>query len=196
MQDRLSASNGSQIIMPQKSEVVKSRVSPDSKARFEAVAAEHGLTPSEFLRHLVETVSGDAEVPSSKPSQARREGKLTVRLEASVRAQIEREAKGQGVPPSTWAARILTARALSSPQPVQGERRHIRWGFRQLRGAATNLNQIAAAMNRGVFTGSNYAPTRNELQELRNSVASLRDLLRQYAAGRLKFQLGDDLTHE
>ncbi|APG49123.1 hypothetical protein [Phaeobacter porticola] len=196
MQDRPSASDGSQIIMSQKSEVVKSRVSPDSKARFEAVAAEHGVSPSKFLRQLVETVSGDAEVPSSKPSQARREGKLTVRLATSVRDEIEKEAREQGVPPSTWAARILTARTLSAPQPVQGERRNIRSGFRQLRGAATTLNQIAAAMNRGGFTGRNYAPARNGLNELRDSVESLRELLRQYAAGRLKFQLGGDLTDE
>lgn len=182
--------------MPPKSEVVKTRVSPDSKARFEAVAAGHGLSPSEFLRQLIETVSGDADTSDSAPTKAKREGKLTVRVGRDVRSKIEREAKSQGVPPSTWAARIVTARALAAPQPIQGERKAIRWGFRQLRGATTNLNQMATAMNRDVFTGGSYAPTRQELHELRSAVDGLRDLLRMYAAGRLEFQLGEELSHE
>lgn len=182
--------------MPQKSEVAKTRISPNSKARFEAVAAGHGLSPSEFLRQLIETVSEDAEVSETRQTKAKREGKLTVRVGKDVRAKIEREAKSQGVPPSTWAARILTARTQAAPQPVKGERKAIRWGFRQLRGATTNLNQIATAMNRDVFTGGRYAPKRQELHELRNTVDGLRELLRLYAAGRLEFQLGEELSHE
>ena len=196
MQDRLSASNGTQIVMPQKSEVVKTRVSPDSKARFEAVAAGHGLSPSEFLRQLIERVSGDAETTDNAPTKAKREGKLTVRLGKDVGGHIEREAKSQGVAPSTWAARILTSRARSAPQPVKGERRAIRWGFRQLVGATTNLNQIAVAMNRDVFTGGHYAPTRQEIAELKSAIESLEDQLTRYAAGRLRFQIGESKADE
>ena len=66
--------------MPQKSELVRARVAPASKTRFEAVAAEHGLTSSEFLRQVIETVSGAADFPDQRPTKARREGKVTVRL--------------------------------------------------------------------------------------------------------------------
>jgi hypothetical protein len=39
--------------MPQKTELVRTRIAP----------AEHGLSPSEFLRQVIETVSGDVDVP-------------------------------------------------------------------------------------------------------------------------------------
>ena len=52
--------------MPQKSELVRTRVTPASKTRFEAVAAEHELSPSEFLRQVIETVSGEVYMPDAK----------------------------------------------------------------------------------------------------------------------------------
>lgn len=177
--------------MPQKSELVRARVAPASKTRFEAVAAEHGLTSSEFLRRVIETVSGEADVPDQKPTKARREGKVTVRLGEEVRQVLEREAQTQHVPISNWAARLLTARVRAAPQPVKGERKVIQSAFRQLRGMATNLNQMATVMNRGVFTGDRYAPTKEEMQALRREVQVLRAELAKYAGGRFAFQTGE-----
>lgn len=180
--------------MLQKKKLVKTYLPPSLAERLRAAAEREGLSESSFVKMMIETVVGADEEPEVKPSKARREGKLTLRLGKGVRSKIEREAKSQGVPPSTWAARIVTARALAAPQPIQGERKAIRWGFQQLRGATTNLNQMATAMNRDVFTGGSYAPTRQELHELRSAVDGLRDLLRMYAAGRLEFQLGEELS--
>lgn len=182
--------------MPQKSELLRTRIAPASKLRFEAAAAEHGLSPSEFLRQVIETVSGEVDVPEQKPTKARREGKVTVRLGQEVRQGLETEARGQGVAISTWAARLLSARVLSAPQPVSRERKPIQWGFRQLRGIATNLNQIATVMNRGVFTGEIYAPTKGELQALRKEVQALRADLANYAGGRFAFQTAEETRDE
>jgi Bacterial mobilisation protein (MobC) len=174
--------------MTQKSELVRTRITPASKTRFEAVAVEHGLSPSEFLRQVIETVSGEVDVAGRKPTKARREGKVTVRLGQEVRQALEREAQTQHVPVSTWASRLLTARVRSAPQPVKGERKIIQAAFRQLRGMATNLNQMATVMNRGVFTGDSYAPTKEEMQALRRDVQALRADLARYAGGRFTFQ--------
>lgn len=182
--------------MTNKSELLRTRVSPASKLRFQAVAAEHDLSPSEFLRQVIETVSGAVEAPDRMPTKALREGKVTVRLGEGVRLKLEREAKTQHVPTSTWAARLLTARMRSAPQPVQGERKPIQHAFRQLRGMATNLNQIATVMNRGVFTGESYAPTKGELEDLRRDVQALRLELAKYAGGRFTFQSGGDVSNE
>ncbi|MGH1447078.1 MAG: plasmid mobilization relaxosome protein MobC [Cognatishimia sp.] len=182
--------------MTQKSELVRTRITPASKTRFEAVADEHGLSPSEFLRQVIETVSGEADAPDLKPTKARREGKVTVRLGQEVRQALEREAQTQHVPVSTWASRLLTARVRSAPQPVKGERKIIQSAFRQLRGMATNLNQMATVMNRGVFTGDSYAPTKVEMQALRREVQALRAELAKYASGRFAFQTGEDAGDE
>jgi antitoxin component of RelBE/YafQ-DinJ toxin-antitoxin module len=182
--------------MTQKSELVRTRVTPASKTRFEAVAIEHGLSPSEFLRQVIETVSGEADAPDQRPTKARREGKVTVRLGQEVRQALEREAQTQHVPVSTWAGRLLTARVRSAPQPVKGERKIIQSAFRQLRGMATNLNQMATVMNRGVFTGDGYAPTKEEMQALRREVQVLRSDLARYAGGRFAFQTGEGSSDE
>ncbi len=177
--------------MPQKSNLAQTRLSPASKTRLEAAAAEHGLTVSVFLRQMIDAVTGETEVPDQKPTKARREGKVTVRLGHEVRQELEAEAQTQHLPVSTWAANLLTARVRSAPQPARGERKHIQWAFRQLRGMATNLNQIATVMNRGVFTGDSYAPTKGEMQDLRRDVLALRAELARYADGRFVFQTGE-----
>ena len=121
---------------------------------------------------------------------------MTARLGLEVRQALEREAATQHVPVSTWASRLLTARVRSAPQPVTGECKVIQAAFRQLRGMATNLNQMATAMNRGVFTGDSYVPTKAEMQALRRDVQALRSVLAKYAGGRFTFQTGEGKNNE
>ncbi len=174
-----------------KSTLLQTRVPLDLRAKLEAVAEEAGLTPSRLLRLLIENAVAGEEAPAEparRRSRARREGKVTVRLAEDVRSDLEAEAKGQGVTVSTWAAVLLAARMRGSPQPVKGERRAIQAAYRQLRGLATNVNQIAYALNRGVLTGAGAALTRDEVAGLRNDIADLRSVVSTYAAGRLTFQ--------
>uniref|UniRef100_A4X0N9 Bacterial mobilisation domain-containing protein n=1 Tax=Cereibacter sphaeroides (strain ATCC 17025 / ATH 2.4.3) TaxID=349102 RepID=A4X0N9_CERS5 len=191
MQDRLSASIVYKSpVMTEKSVVVHARVPPEIRARLEGLAAEAGVHVSGVLRALIEDAVRDTSTQKAPPllSRARREGKVTVRLAADVRDRLEREAKGQGVSLSTWAAAVIGARARHAPQPVPSERRTIQAAFRQLRGLAVNVNQIAYALNRGVLTGAAAELTREEVTALRQDVSALRDVLRTYAAGRLSFQ--------
>ena len=95
-------------------------------------------------------------------------------------------------PPS----QLLTARLRSAPQPVKGKRKAIQAAFRQLRGMAINLNQMATVMNRSVFTGDGYAPTKEEMQALRREVQALRADLAKYAGGRFAFQTGEGSNDE
>ncbi|WP_298921090.1 MobC family plasmid mobilization relaxosome protein [uncultured Roseobacter sp.] len=175
---------------------MKTYIPPELADRLRAVAEREGLSDSSFVRVMIETVVGSEDGNLPKPTKARREGKVTARLGQEVRQALEREAKTQHVPVSTWASRLLTARVRSAPQPVAGERKIIQAAFRQLRGMATNLNQMATVMNRGVFTGDNYAPTKEELQAMRREVQALRTELAKYAGGRFTFQIGEDASSE
>ncbi|MFD1158935.1 plasmid mobilization relaxosome protein MobC [Roseovarius aestuarii] len=182
--------------MTQKKKLVKAYIPPELADRLNAAAEREGLSASSFVRLMIEAVVGLEEDKSPRPTKARREGKVTVRLGQEVRQALEREAKSQHVPVSTWASRLLTARVRSAPQPVTGERKVIQAAFRQLRGMATNLNQMATVMNRGVFTGDSYAPTKDEMQAMRLEVQALRTELAKYASGRFTFQTGEGAGSE
>ncbi|EAU44335.1 hypothetical protein R2601_07443 [Salipiger bermudensis HTCC2601] len=168
---------------------------PDRHAQLAALAASEGQTVSVLLGRLIGlALDGDeAAAPPSRPtSRARREGKVTVRLAADVRQDLEEEARSQGVTASTWAAALLSARMRNAPQMVAGERRGVRAAYRQLRGLAVNANQIAYALNRGVLTGAGADLTKAEVEILRQDVAKLRMALSVYAEGRFRFQSGED----
>ena len=181
--------------MPTKKKAAMTYLPPDRHAQLAALAASEGQTVSVLLGRLISlALDGDeAAPPPSRPtSRARREGKVTVRLAADVRQDLEEEAQSQGVTASTWAAALLSARMRNAPQMVAGERRGVRAAYRQLRGLAVNANQIAYALNRGVLTGAGAELTKAEVEILRQDVAKVRMALSVYAEGRFRFQSGED----
>lgn len=184
--------------MPQKSALVQTRVPPEVRAKLEAVAGEAGLTVSGLLRLLIDNVVSEKEAPAPKslPSKSRREGKVTSRLPRGVREKLEEEAKERGVTVSTWVGSMLQARYRRAPQPLPSDRALIQRAFRNLRGVAVNINQIAYALNRGVLTGAGAELTADELRGLSAQIAAARKELGSLAAGRYEAQVltaeGDD----
>jgi antitoxin component of RelBE/YafQ-DinJ toxin-antitoxin module len=153
--------------MTQKTSLVQTRVSPEVRAKLEAVAGEAGLTVSGVLRLMIGNVVGDdTPEPFKFPSQSRREGKVTVRLPLGVRGKLEEEAKARGVPDSTWVATMLRVRYRRSVQPLPPDRRKFMRAFRKISGVAVNVNQMARAMNKAVLTGSEIEVTAAELRAL------------------------------
>ncbi|MEW2915188.1 hypothetical protein [Leisingera sp. JC11] len=179
--------------MPTQKKAAMAYLPPDRHAQLAAVAEANEQTVSAFLGQLIDIVLGQEESPAEpqRPSsRSRREGKVTVRLASGARDILSEEAARSGVTPSTWAANLLTARLRAAPQPPARDRRRFMAGLRQIHGLATNVNQIAYVMNRGVFTGDSYALARNEVAQLRGEVAELRQQVRDFARGQLAFQLG------
>lgn len=180
--------------MPTQKKAAKTYLPPERHAQLEALAASEGQAVSVLLGRLIDLALDGEEAPVQprRPlSRARREGKVTVRLAADVRQELEEEARSQGVTASTWAAVLLSARMRNAPQMVSGERRGVRAAYRQLRGLAVNANQIAYALNRGVLTGAGADLTKAEVEGLRQDIAKLRMALSVYAEGRFQFQSGE-----
>ncbi|MBU2889098.1 plasmid mobilization relaxosome protein MobC [Celeribacter halophilus] len=176
--------------MTQKTSLVQTRVSPEVRAKLEAVAGEAGLTVSGLLRLMIDNVVGDdTPEPFKFPSQSRREGKVTVRLPLGVRGKLEEEAKAQGVPVSTWVATMLKARYRRSMQPLPSERRKFMRVFRKISGVAVNANQIARAMNKAVLTSSEFDLNAAELRALSDVLKGVRRDVRNVASGVYDYQV-------
>ena len=145
--------------MSQKTTLVQTRLPPDARKKLESLAVSEGLSVSALLRLVIDQVTEGVEVASETSSapQPRREAKVTVRLPKDVAGHLADDAANNGVTASTWAASILSAKFRNAPQPVKPQRKAIRRAFRQLQGMATNTNQIAALMNKGVFTGDSLS---------------------------------------
>lgn len=176
--------------MPTQKKAAKTYLSPERHAQLEAVAAAEGQTVSAFLGRLIDLVleAEDVPEPFKFPSQSRRDGKVTVRLPLGVRGKLEKEAKARGVPDSTWVASMLNARYRRATQPLPPDRTMIQRGFRNLRGVAVNINQIAYALNRGVLTGAHAELTADELRDLSAQIHAARLELRSFARGHYEAQ--------
>ncbi|BAQ67806.1 hypothetical protein NHU_00637 [Rhodovulum sulfidophilum] len=121
---------------------------------------------------------------------------MTARLPRGVREKLEEEAKARGVTVSTWVGSMLQARYRRAPQPLPSDRALIQRAFRNLRGVAVNINQIAYALNRGVLTGAGAELTADELRGFSAEIAAARRDLGALASGKYAVQVlqteGDD----
>jgi predicted HicB family RNase H-like nuclease len=174
----------------EKKKLVKAYIPPHQADRFAAFCAAEGLSASSVVRLLIDDFLGrqEADEPFKFPSQSRREGKVTVRLPLGVRGKLEEEAKARGVPDSTWVASMLNARYRRATQPLPPDRTMIQRGFRNLRGVAININQIAYALNRAVLTGAHAELTAHELREFSAQIHAARLELRAFARGHYEAQ--------
>lgn len=160
----------------------------DKGQRFRALAKAHGSNASALLRDAVDAYLGELSEQKDVEAAVRREAKVTVRLPADALAELDGQAREMRVPTSTWAAKVLTAKARGTPQPLKPQKRMVRAALIQLRGMATNVNQMARLMNKAVYSGSDYAPSRAELHQVAKGVADARTDLAAFAAGLFSLQ--------
>jgi hypothetical protein len=154
--------------------VIKTRVSPDTKARVSEEAHRELLTESLWLRRVVDAAlcgapaSGDtlnrsaiAKSPRGRVRHGeRREAtgtartRLYVRLRHDDRLILQERAKGRGMPAATYVTALLRAhlRALA-PLPRE-ELAALKRSIAELGSVGRNLNQIArVALQTGRVTG-------------------------------------------
>jgi hypothetical protein len=157
-------------------EMVKTRVTPDTKRIIQTLAQRQQLTESAWLRRLIEVTLQTAGANRSDeidPAETEiRATRLTIRLVAEDQLLLRARAAGRGMPSATYVSVLVRAhlRALT-PLPTQ-ELAALRRSTAELGPIGRNLNQIARAMNQG---GAVVGPTREELRGLLRACEALRD---------------------
>ena len=157
-------------------ELLKTRITPNTKRIVEALARRQQLTESAWLRRLVEvtlqTAGADSSDEIDRAKISIRSTRLTIRLVAEDQLLLKARASARGMAVATYVSVLARAhlRALS-PLPKQ-ELMVLRRSVGELGAMGRNLNQIARVANRG---GRVVGPTHEDLMAILRACMGLRD---------------------
>ena len=154
---------------------LKTRVSPQIKARVQAVAQRQLLTESIWLRRTVDAALSTSDVtPPDVPDRAKQSLRgrcLYVRLRPEDRLLLTDRAAARGMPAATYVS-VLTRAHLRGLAPLpKAELVALRKTLSELGSVGRNLNQIARAANQG----ARVVPGRDDLQAILRLCEGLRD---------------------
>jgi len=154
---------------------LKTRVSPDTKQRVQAVARQQLLTESIWLRRTVDTAlrtaaSTSARVPEC-PMAGSRGARLYVRLRPEDRLLLRERAAARGMAAATYASVLVRAHLRSLPPLPRDELLALKRSVAELGAIGRNLNQITRAANHSRAAG----PDREALRAMLKVCEGLRD---------------------
>jgi len=170
-------------------EVLKARVSPETKIQAKAMAERALLTEATWLKQLVIReirASRDASCADARPSAPCEPGRrsrpagenagglkpISVRLRHGDRLLLEARALARGLRPATYIS-VLTRAHLRvlTPLPKQ-ELLALKRGISELAAIGRNINQIARALNE---SGKAPGSVRDEFRAMLRVCEALRD---------------------
>ena len=137
------------------SEVVKTRVDPAVKQRFEDACVTRETASSDVLRDFVAEYSGQkvalrtAHKRPEKDDTERRWNVVNTRLTNSERAKMQTIIDVQGESVTGWLLRLIRERIVAGPQVPKDELLAVENATYQLRSIGRNLNQMVRAINEG-----------------------------------------------
>jgi Bacterial mobilisation protein (MobC) len=157
-------------------ELLKARVTPDTKRIIQGVAQRQQLTESAWLRRLIEvTLQTAGANPSEEIDREKikiRATRLTIRLVAEDQLLLKARASARGMAAATYVSVLVRAHLrVLSPLPKQ-ELMVLRRSVTELGAMGRNLNQLARAAHRG---GQVVGPTREDLLAVLRACIGLRD---------------------
>jgi hypothetical protein len=152
------------------------RVTSETRARLQDLAALQGITESAFLRQMLFlALGGSRYIEGPTPPRADpvgRENRLSVCLSGEDRRQVKERATARGVASATYAALVLRAH-LSGNAPIpRAEYLALRESVHELTAIGRNLNQIARALN---LNAKAALPGRTEVFAMLKVAEGLRD---------------------
>ena len=152
------------------------RVTSETRARLQSLAATQGITESALLRQtLFLALGGSGPIDGPAPPAADpvgRQNRVSVRLSSEDRRKVKERAAARGVASATYAALVLRAH-LSGNAPIpKAEYQLLLQTVHELTAVGRNLNQIARALNLG---GKATLPGRTEVLAMLRVAEALRD---------------------
>ena len=159
--------------------LVRCRVSSETKALLQIIAAREQITESALVRPLLETLAWTSATESpgvSKPHETGlRAERLSIRLLPNDRLLLSERARTRGMPSATYVAVLVRSHLRKlTPLPV-AELDALKRSIAELGAVGRNLNQIARALNAG---GRLDAPGRQDLEAMLRIAVALRDHVR------------------
>jgi hypothetical protein len=157
-------------------ELLKTRVTPDTKRIIRALAQRQQVTESAWLRRLIEVTLQTAGASCSDDTDLEkisiRATRLTIRLVTEDQLLLKARASARGVAAATYVSMLVRAHLrVLSPIPKQ-ELMVLRRSVTELGAMGRNLNQIARAANQGAQV---VGPTREDLLAVLRACVGLRD---------------------
>lgn len=131
---------------------IKSRVSPELKARFRALAAREGRTESGQLKWLLQSAVDAPEERVTAPAAVRtglRDARLWVRLNAEDRRLLRERANARQLPAATYVALLVRAHLLEQPPLPRHELAAVLRATAEVAAIGRNLNQYVRAVQAG-----------------------------------------------
>jgi hypothetical protein len=166
-------------------EILKTRVTPDVKARVAEITQAELLTEAVWLRRLAsraiqEHARGSGDADRHQPSAARgecsrgrgRASRLYVRLRREDRLLLHERAAARGVASATYVSILVRAHLRGLTPLPKDELAVLKLTVGELGAIGRNMNQIARAANQGAkVTG----PGRDEFRAILKVCEALRD---------------------
>jgi hypothetical protein len=155
--------------------LVRCRVSAETKALLQTIAAREQITESALVRQLLETLvrTSTAESVSGESDRWPARGeRMSIRLSPDDRLLLRDRASTRGMPSATYAA-VLVRSHLRKVTPIPTEElAALKRSIAELGAIGRNLNQIAAALNAG---GRSGAFSRHHVELMLKIAVGLRD---------------------
>jgi Bacterial mobilisation protein (MobC) len=157
-------------------ELLRTRITPDTKRIIQTLAQRQQLTESAWLRRLIEvtlqTTGANSSDEIDREKISIRATRLTIRLVAEDQLLLKARASARGMAAATYASVLIRAHLRDlSPLPKE-EFMVLRRSVTELGAMGRNLNQIARAANQG---GRVVGPTQEDLMAVLRACMGLRD---------------------
>ena len=158
------------------SQFIKTRVTPETKARFRALADEQRLTESILLKRLIDLAFAGEKRPlpeEQRPAHREtRDARLYVRLRRDDQMLLRERASARHMPAATYVSVLVRAHLRTLKPLPKEELLALKRTVAELGAIGRNLNQIARAANQ---SGRVNGPSNQDLHALLKVCQALRD---------------------